>query len=779
MPSIQAARASDFENSLGVQPDLNQGNFTNLEEIMAQAREAGIETLRLLMPTSNNWTTAEGFAQTLASAGFKLALIANTANTPEQNVAAVEGLLASHPGSVRMVEGPNEPNNEPFSYAGQTGNAAAVAWQADFKAALDASPSASAVPVYGFISFPNAGNASDYINLHPYPPNGDQPRARIQQDLAAQRAVESDPNKPWGITEIGFSTERPNAGTVDQATQAKLLLNAFFDAKDLGADHVGLYSLRDYPFNDFGAGFGINTENDARKPASVALGNVEAIFADAGAAAGSFAPTALDYSVSGAGVQDHLAQKSDGTYLLTLWNEPDIWDEASGAAIDPADVAATVTFGSNAYTVERIDPLAGTTGTNLGSVVQASATLDGSPIVLKISNPAPAGGPGVRLDGTEGEDTLVGGAGNDELFGWGRADVLDGAGGNDTLLGGWGNDTYTGGAGDDVFRAFWDGSAKTVTDFAVGQDKFEFYDWGNPASVAATVEQRGADTLLSWGGGSAVLEWVNAAALAASPSSFIGASSVTLVGGPPPLPPGVDVVLGSGPDSLRFTARSTNDDASDATFALSLAHSDADFALDVPGTVTVGSGAAKTIEIRFDLPAGNYTFDLSDPNATPTVYDDFSVDDVSFNGGPEIAVQSAHHAGGYDVRGSVRDTAADHPGTTITGTAGADDLHDGFGDDVVKPGGGYDQVWLDAGADTLEFNRGDGGPAGNPNFGYQDFVNGFAAGVDKLKLVGISASEVSIADYQNASSNGVVVTAAGQTIHFHHNGPAMSDIVFA
>lgn len=53
------------------------------------------------------------------------------------------------------------------------------------------------------------------------------------------------------------------------------------------------------------------------------------------------------------------------------------------------------------------------------------------------------------LQGTDGDDHLVGGAGNDFLYGHGGSDRLEGGGGSDQLMGHDGDDTLLGGAGND------------------------------------------------------------------------------------------------------------------------------------------------------------------------------------------------------------------------------------------------------------------------------------------------------------------------------------------
>jgi beta propeller repeat protein len=57
--------------------------------------------------------------------------------------------------------------------------------------------------------------------------------------------------------------------------------------------------------------------------------------------------------------------------------------------------------------------------------------------------------PGLKLDGTEGDDILTGGRGPDTISGFGGDDILQGLGGNDLIFGGSGNDLITGGDGKD------------------------------------------------------------------------------------------------------------------------------------------------------------------------------------------------------------------------------------------------------------------------------------------------------------------------------------------
>ena len=82
----------------------------------------------------------------------------------------------------------------------------------------------------------------------------------------------------------------------------------------------------------------------------------------------------------------------------------------------------------------------------------------------------------------------------------GSDDVLNGGEGDDTIEGGGGNDTLTGGSGEDTF-VFLRSSredADTVTDFEDGLDLFDVSEFGFTSVADITVEQAGANTLITF-----------------------------------------------------------------------------------------------------------------------------------------------------------------------------------------------------------------------------------------------------------------------------------------
>jgi Ca2+-binding RTX toxin-like protein len=75
--------------------------------------------------------------------------------------------------------------------------------------------------------------------------------------------------------------------------------------------------------------------------------------------------------------------------------------------------------------------------------------------------------PGKRVDGTEGNDVIVGGDGNDDLRGWEGNDVIYGGAGHDFIYGGSENDELYGGDGDDEI---WGGRGSDKLDGGAGND---------------------------------------------------------------------------------------------------------------------------------------------------------------------------------------------------------------------------------------------------------------------------------------------------------------------
>src|ERR671936_1950232 len=92
------------------------------------------------------------------------------------------------------------------------------------------------------------------------------------------------------------------------------------------------------------------------------------------------------------------------------------------------------------------------------------------------------------INGTEGNDTLVGGADNDAISGFGGNDFLAGDLGDDTILGGAGNDTIFGDGGSDWLAG---GAGNDSVSGSGGPDDIVFHEFG--AANADTVDGYASD----------------------------------------------------------------------------------------------------------------------------------------------------------------------------------------------------------------------------------------------------------------------------------------------
>jgi Ca2+-binding RTX toxin-like protein len=118
----------------------------------------------------------------------------------------------------------------------------------------------------------------------------------------------------------------------------------------------------------------------------------------------------------------------------------EMWTSPSASGSHDIEVVATVmdsaTMNDGSVVTDSAD--GGTTG---------SVTFDpGTGVVLDHSSDTA----GVFLQGTSGNDTLIGGSGNDTLIGGSGDNTLIGGSGNDILVGGSGNNIFIGGPGNDT-----------------------------------------------------------------------------------------------------------------------------------------------------------------------------------------------------------------------------------------------------------------------------------------------------------------------------------------
>ncbi|MBY5355298.1 calcium-binding protein [Rhizobium leguminosarum] len=436
----QAVRINDIIRSFGIDThiDYTDGKYSNVGEVVKALDYLGLDTVRDHAPNSASDPNGQTHLGDAAEAGVQFVFSAQREVDPATVTQRLHDFVQAHPGSVVGIEGPNEVNNWPVSYQGLSGQAAAVAYQKDLSAAVNADPLLKNIPVLGFTGY-TVASASDYTTIHTYAKDGDQPYSWLSRESGVQRAA--DPGKPLAITETGYHTSLTadtNGGWegVSEATQAKLLLNTLMDGAALGSKNTFIYELLDAYSDPQGTNqekhFGLFHLDYSAKPAATAIHNLTEILADDGAAKASFSTGTLDYSIDGlpSSARSLLTEKSDGSYQITIWNEPDIWNQSTDTAIQAADTAVKVNLGASFGSVKVFDPLTGTTAIKSLSNV-SSLTLDvvDHPVIVEVagtgaSTPPPA------------TNHLYGGTGNDTFTVTNANQIVDESrgGGTDTVM---------------------------------------------------------------------------------------------------------------------------------------------------------------------------------------------------------------------------------------------------------------------------------------------------------------------------------------------------------
>lgn len=363
----------DFLDRLGVVTHVrySDGAYRDHAGTIEKLRYLGLPRIRDTAPKANSNLPYKRYLD--AGVRFCMSCSPNGAaeTDPSQAGEVLDRILASFPGArgVDFLEGPNEPNNQPITFAGVADTKKSFegvkAYAAALHAALRDRREFDHIPLLGVANYPRLEVASDMDNEHPYPKNGTQPGAAMAKVLTGR-------SRPVVITEFGYNTGPPSKfpTPVDEYTQALLTLNGVFDAISLGCKRLYIYELLDEkPDPDFkvpNLHWGLFRYDGSPKVAARALRNLTRILAPEANAG----PAAPDAKVSGlpATGKSMTLQKGPRSSLVVLWNEPDIWDEKGLKPIQVAASQVQVSF-PQAGALRVYDPMQGE-----GAVSEAAAS---------------------------------------------------------------------------------------------------------------------------------------------------------------------------------------------------------------------------------------------------------------------------------------------------------------------------------------------------------------------------------------------------------------------
>jgi Ca2+-binding RTX toxin-like protein len=133
--------------------------------------------------------------------------------------------------------------------------------------------------------------------------------------------------------------------------------------------------------------FGLFNNDGSPKEAAVGLHDLTTILADTGATAASFTAGTLAYTITNLPSSGNslLLQKSNGSFDLAIWAEPEIWNLTTLQEITVAATPVTLSLGQMAGTVEVYDPLSGTAPiASYTDVSQITLGITDHPLIVEI-----------------------------------------------------------------------------------------------------------------------------------------------------------------------------------------------------------------------------------------------------------------------------------------------------------------------------------------------------------------------------------------------------------
>lgn len=338
-----ARRADDFVESIGVNTHLRYLNtpYVNYTQIVKpRLLQAGIRYIRDGDDASD--TEFMGKVADLASSGIRTDLIMEppTANVPSQTPAQAVQMVIDLGSAVVSIEGPNEPDNQPFTYGGSTispstGNfEAAILYQQDLYQAMKADPRTARIPVLVFsLGNPFAygadvGNISqlcDFGNMHSYS-GGQEPTGStnsLQDYIQAEQVLSG--TKPLMASETGYytaplATDSWQSGISPEA-QGKYIPRLFLEYFNGGVLRTWTYEFMDEGVSTTASelNYGLITAAGAPKPAYMAVSNIISLLEEKHRL--PFIPRRLNYQFGGdtADLHQTLLQKQTGEFYLILW----------------------------------------------------------------------------------------------------------------------------------------------------------------------------------------------------------------------------------------------------------------------------------------------------------------------------------------------------------------------------------------------------------------------------------------------------------------------------
>jgi hypothetical protein len=405
LTQIGTITTSAFINSIGVNTHIFYGGD---EYASASADLTDLRYLGTTNARDSYDPTQASIYSTLGQAGIKFDFVmyaggSVTISDIQTELSQLDQLESAAPGSVAAVEGPNEVNNWPITYNGQTSLGSAITFQTDLYSLAHADSSLPGVKVYYFTGYgmgsyasgPNPATTAglaDYDNAHPYPQNGMPPFEGLANSGGALNPLrqdallnESPATGPAVYTETGYNMNSGGSGLQGAAVgDVEILLD---DAQQ-GIALTYLYQLQETGAGTAaGSSDGLGLFNGTTPTsAATAIHDLTTILNRAGTP--SSTASGITFSVSNLPSSTGHEMEftgGNGTSFIALWNEASTFNQP------PSPTTVTVNFTGN-KSVSVFDPIQSATAlqsyTNVSNV---NLSLAGDPLILQVSPTSSSG----------------------------------------------------------------------------------------------------------------------------------------------------------------------------------------------------------------------------------------------------------------------------------------------------------------------------------------------------------------------------------------------------
>lgn len=355
LPSVAAVSASAFTNSIGVNTHFNYPEYNNsFATVQSLLVASGIRHIRDgFVDNPASAAVYFGYLQQLQSNGIR-ATMSTSLNLPASTILAN---VQAVPNFTEAIEAPNE-----YDLSGDPNwltNLAA--YQRQLYAGVKSTPGISSIPVIGPAltsaeAYARLGDLSSYMdqgNMHDYFAGYNPGTAgyggggfgsvygtiRYNQGEAAQVSG----SKPVVATETGYCTVANTRNAVAPALEAKYLPRMFLEQWLAGVPRTLEYEFVDEGTGSCNGSYGLLTTALTPKPGYYAVQHFLAALNDSGSGGNA---TALPMSITSSATSVHslLLQKSNGSYVLALWNEVSSWDvnNGTGAALSSTPIPVSI-----------------------------------------------------------------------------------------------------------------------------------------------------------------------------------------------------------------------------------------------------------------------------------------------------------------------------------------------------------------------------------------------------------------------------------------------------